>query len=69
MSHRISSFGLFVCCCFSVLLMTQSSQKLYSYNTMNKTAIILQEKQRQSITVEKITTGVQNWVCWCVEDI
>lgn len=40
--------------------MTQSSQKLYSYNTMDKTAIILQEKQRQSITVEKITTGVQN---------
>lgn len=52
-SHRISSFGLFVCCCFSVLLMTQSSQKLYSYNTMNKTAIILEEKQKQSITMEK----------------
>lgn len=36
---------------------------------MNKTEIILQEKQKQSITVEKTTTDVQNWVCLCVEEI
>lgn len=36
---------------------------------MNKTGIILQEEQRQSLAVEQITTGVQNWTCLCVEDI
>lgn len=56
MSDRRSSFSLFVCSRFSVLLMTQSFQKLFSYNRMmTKTAINLQEKQRQPIIVGRKT--------------
>lgn len=36
---------------------------------MNKTAINLQEKQRQPIIVGRKNTGVQNWVFLCVWDI
>lgn len=65
MSDRRSSFSLFVCCRFSVLLMTQSFQKLFSYNRMmNKTAINLQEKQRQPIIVGR-NTLVCRTGCFC----